>query len=66
MTLTFYLPRAEDEDASSEEGKDARDEDEGVPIVKVRRLHQIVMHEYGKRIRGDDQDDEEDNECLTC
>ena len=35
-----HLPRAEDEDACSEESQDARDEDEGVPVVKVRSLHE--------------------------
>ena len=52
LTLTFskdniiivdgHLPRAEDEDASSEEGQDASAKDEGVPVVKVCRLHQSI------------------------
>ena len=46
-----HLPRAEDEDASSEEGEDASAKDEGVPVVKVRRLHEIII--------VDEEDDEE-------
>ena len=37
-----HLPRAEDEDTSSEEGQDASAKDEGVPVVKVCRLHQSI------------------------
>ena len=46
--LVDHLVGAEDEDASSEERQNASDEDEGAPVVKVRRLHYpsiIMMHD---------------------
>ena len=46
MLMIDHLPRAEDEDASSEERKDASAKDEGVPVVKVRRLHELDRHDY--------------------
>ena len=47
--LVDHLVGAEDEDASSEERQDGSDEDEGVPVVEVRRLHEATNHD-------DDQD----------
>ena len=46
MLMIDHLPRAEDEDTSSEERKDASAKDEGVPVVKVRRLHELDRHDY--------------------